>query len=89
MGFKKGEGGRPKGAKNKLTREMRELLEGEVSRQGPEGFRKWSEEHPTEFWKIAARLLPSRTKIAADNGYQWPLVIIDPTLLNRDNEGES
>ena len=43
MGFKKGEGGRPKGARNKLTREMRELLEGEVSRQGPEGFRQFAE----------------------------------------------
>ena len=85
MGFKKGEGGRPKGAKNKLTREMRELLEGEVSRQGPEGFAQFAEAHPVEFWQIAARLLPSRTKIAADNGYQGPLVVIDPSLLNRNH----
>jgi len=88
MGFKKGEGGRPKGAKNKLTREMRELLEGEVSRQGPEGFRRFAEAHPVEFWQIAARLLPSRTKVAVANDYQGPLVIIDPTLLHRDHEGE-
>ena len=88
MGFRKGEGGRPKGAKNKLTREMRELLEGEVSRQGPEGFRQFAEEHPVEFWQIAARLLPSRTKVAVDGGHQGPLVIIDPTLLHRAHEGE-
>lgn len=66
--FQKGNPGKPKGAKNKFTKTVKEtVLEVFNTLQeedGPASLRNWAVDQPTEFYKIAAKLIP--TDIKAD-----------------------
>jgi len=73
MGFKKGlsgnPGGRPRGAKNKVTRTTRENIEQVFSMLGGVGaFREWAEREPTDFYKIYSKLLPRDIEISGGGG---------------------
>jgi hypothetical protein len=51
--------GRPKGATNRLSRAFKEatmLVFEEIG--GTSAFADWTRRHPTEFYKICARLIP-------------------------------
>ena len=63
--FKKGDkkrGGRKAGVPNKLTKTVREAFEAafhEMQRGGsPVTLEKWAKKNPTEFYKLAAKLIP-------------------------------
>lgn len=57
--FKKGEGGRPKGAANKLTKSAREAFALAFDALGgAEQLALWAVANPTEFYKLYARLIP-------------------------------
>lgn len=61
--FKKGEAkGRPKGAINKLNRTVKETVLAAFNdlQQDPKAnIMAWAKEQPTEFYKIAAKLIPT------------------------------
>lgn len=60
--FAKGEGGRPKGAKNKLTITVRETVLNVFNKlQGDQkhNLEAFAKENPKEFYQIAAKLIPS------------------------------
>lgn len=62
MPFEKGQGGRPKGAQNKLTKTVRQVVLDtfnklqETKQHNLEAFAK---ENPVEFYRIAAKLIPT------------------------------
>lgn len=64
--FKKGNPGRPKGTPNKLSKSVREtVLEVFNKLQaegGPAALQNWAEKEPTEFYRIAAKLIPTEVK---------------------------
>ncbi len=60
--FEKGNAGKPKGAINKLTKTVKErVLEvfNELQTDPQSNLLSWAKEEPTEFYKIAAKLIPS------------------------------
>lgn len=60
--FQKGNPGKPKGAKNKVTKTFKELLQNAVDalQDDPKAnMVKWAKENPTEFYRIAAKLIPT------------------------------
>lgn len=60
--YVKGEGGRPKGAKNKLTRTVRDVvLEtfNDLQNDPQANISTWAKKNPTEFYRIAAKLIPT------------------------------
>ena len=63
--FKKGNPGRPKGAENKLTKTVREtVLEvfNELQQSEEHSLKAFAEKNPTEFYKIASKLIPTDLK---------------------------
>lgn len=73
MSFKKGESGnlagRPKGTPNKLTRTVKETVLAVFNdlQSDPEAnLLSWAQQEPTEFYKIASKLIP--TEVKADVG---------------------
>jgi hypothetical protein len=60
--FEKGNAGKPKGAINKLTKTVKErVLEvfNELQTDPQANLLSWAKDEPTEFYKIAAKLIPS------------------------------
>jgi hypothetical protein len=67
--FKKGEGGRPKGAKNKTTIAFKTaVLDAFNEMGGVVALLAWGKENQTEFYKIAARLIPAESSITVEGG---------------------
>lgn len=58
--FKKGEGGRPKGAKNRYTKIKEALLEVFERKGGVDGLETWAnrKENETKFYEFMMKLLP-------------------------------
>lgn len=59
--FKKGQGGRPKGAKNVVNRTVKETVLEVFNKmqEGEHSLQAWAETEPTEFYKIASKLIPT------------------------------
>jgi hypothetical protein len=60
--FEKGNPGKPKGAKNKVTKTFKELLQNaidELQDDPKANMIVWAKENPTEFYKIASKLIPT------------------------------
>jgi hypothetical protein len=60
--FEKGNKGKPKGATNKLTKSVKEAFEVAFNElQGDENanLANWAKENTTEFYKLAAKLIPT------------------------------
>jgi hypothetical protein len=63
--FAAGNPGRPKGTPNKLTTSIKAaFLEAFEQRGGVPALLAWADTEPTEFYKLAARLIP--TEVAGD-----------------------
>ena len=65
MPFKKGQSGnkegRPKGSENKLTKTVKETVLGvfnDLQEDPKANLLSWAKTEPTEFYKIAAKLIP-------------------------------
>jgi hypothetical protein len=89
MGFKKGEGGRPKGVTNKHTRVFKQaVLAAYDTIGGDEAFAQWATENRTEYYKIAARLLPHEVALSTE---VRPLVIdlVTPEDVAQRRQAES
>ncbi len=69
MAHGKKTGGRQKGTANKLTRAFREAVQIAYDAiGGDEAFATWARENPTEFYRIAARLIPQELRHAGGDG---------------------
>lgn len=61
--------GRKKGVPNKITRAFKDAVLNVFNKLGGEGHMLvWARENPTEYYKIAARLIPQEARIADQNG---------------------
>jgi hypothetical protein len=66
-GFKTG--GRQRGTPNKITRAFREAVQVAYDAiGGDEAFAAWARENPTEFYRIAARLIPTENAKPGNEG---------------------
>lgn len=88
MAFKKGEGGRPQGAVNKLTRSAKEAFALAFDKLGGyEGMVRWAQADPDNlkvFYTLYARLIPVDV---TSNGEKLPTVTINvPPLPNGEPE---
>lgn len=62
-------GGRPKGARNLLTRAAKEAFEVAFEEIGSaEALAAWAKGHPGEFYKLYARLIPVEQRHAGETG---------------------
>ena len=84
--------GRPKGVPNKVHHSMK-LAIAEAFHQlgGTERMVQWAQEDPkhlTEFYKLAARLIPVETQVTGQNGgpVQTVLEIVGVANASRDTE---
>lgn len=76
MGFKKGQGGRQKGAINKLTKTVRDTVLSafnELQDDPKANITTWAKDNPTEFYKIASKLIP--TEVNASVEISKPVII--------------
>lgn len=65
--FKEGNAGKPKGAKNKITKTVKETVLAafnDLQEDPKANILKWAKDNPTDFYKIAAKLIP--TEITGD-----------------------
>lgn len=70
-------GGRQAGTPNKVTAAFKDAVRLTYDRiGGHEAFAAWARENPTEFYRIAARLIP--TEIAAREGARIVVVLHNP-----------
>lgn len=88
MALGKKTGGRKKGSVNKLTRAFREAVQTVYHDiGGDKAFARWAKATPTEYYKIAARLIPVETSFLGkdgkpvDPGGAQPIVNVSVGLL--------
>lgn len=77
-GFTKGNAGKPEGAKNRITKTVKEkVLEVFNELQGhPEASLKaWAIKKPGEFYQIAARLIPTELKADLPEGTEFSITL--------------
>jgi hypothetical protein len=68
--FKKGEGGRPPGVQNKITRTVKETFAkvfDELQDDPKANLKKWAMANETEFYKLSSKLLPIQLAGDPDN----------------------
>lgn len=81
MQFEKGRkktGGRPPGAVNRFTRQMRNAVLAVYDQLGgDDAFYQWARKQPGDFYRIAARLIPAEAREAnSDNTVK--VIYVDP-----------
>lgn len=96
--FKKGEGGRPKGTPNKLTKTVRETVLSAfnaLQEDAAHNITAFAKKYPRDFYNIAAKLIPTEItgKIETKNTIDYSK-LSDEALneiinASRDNESES
>jgi len=84
--FKPGEGGRPKGATNIITRTVKEGVLEEFLRQQNDPSAKWplkkfADKYPRDFYAIASKLIPTEIK-ANFTKVELKIVRTNPTDRN-------
>lgn len=60
--FKKGNKGKPKGAKNKITKSVKEMVKAafdELQDDPKANLVSWAKRNPRDFYNIAAKLIPT------------------------------
>lgn len=66
--FEKGNAGKPKGAVNKNSKLIKEVFAEAfyALQSGSNSLEKWGDENPTEFYKLAVRLIPNQMELTAN-----------------------
>lgn len=80
--FKKGEGGRPAGVQNKFTRTVKETVLkvfNDLQDDPDVKLESWAKSEPTEFYKIAAKLIPTEVAGNIDSKITLHIVRGKPT----------
>ena len=78
MGFNKGEGGRPVGATNKTTKLVKERFAEAFDLLQEDDEVKlsvWGKANPTEFYKLASKLIPVQIAGDPDNPLNTGIVV--------------
>ena len=70
-------GGRQKGSQNRVTRTVKETFEQtfkdlQADPNKPHALAKWAQDEPTEFYKLAARLIPTDIKASVTATVKMP-----------------
>ncbi len=80
MPFKEGEGGRPKGATNTTNRLVKEVFAsafGELQKDPSANIISWGKDNPTEFYKLASKLIPIQLASDPENPITNPAAVIN------------
>jgi len=86
--FEKGNPGKPKGATNKTTKLVKEVFAdvfAELQNDPKAKLSVWGRENPTEFYKLASKLIP--IQLASDPDNPLPQVTIFQLPDNGRNSG--
>lgn len=74
--FKKGQGGRPKGARNKLTRNYLKALHEDFKKHGKAALIKMREEKPEAYIAAVGKLVPKEVDLSSSDGTMTPQQVI-------------
>ena len=79
-GAKPGErrGGRTKGTPNKFNKQFKDLLTETyraLEEKDGHGLQAWAEKHPTDFYRICSKLVPTEIALDIPEGKEFSLVI--------------
>lgn len=68
MPFKPGNPGKPQGAVNKNSKLIKEVFAEAfyALQEGQQSLEKWGELNPTEFYRLAVRLIPNQMELTAN-----------------------
>ena len=66
--FEKGNPGKPKGAVTKTTKLVKDVFAEAFTalQEGPNNLIAWGEDNPTEFYKLASKLIPTQMNVEAN-----------------------
>jgi 1,6-anhydro-N-acetylmuramate kinase len=67
--FEKGNSGKPKGAKNKITKTVKETVLAafnELQEDPKANILEWGRRNPAMFYQVAAKLIPTELKASVD-----------------------
>lgn len=76
-------GGRTKGTPNKLTTSVKEAVQiafDSLQLDSKANLKSWGKENPTEFYRLASKLIPTDIKAQVGGGLtlrQWTVNIVD------------
>lgn len=83
--FEKGNAGKPKGAVNKITKTVKETVLAafnDLQNDPKANILAWAKDEPTEFYKIAAKLIPTEVNASVE--------VVKPKLPEwMENESQS
>ena len=85
-------GGRKKGSRNKITATIKEsVLQVFEALDGIDGMAAWARENRTEFYRIAARLIPTEQQITGAGGKALSVRVsfVAPSLLSTPSDDGS
>ena len=72
--FIKGNSGKPKGSTNLITRTVKETVLAvfnEIQSDPKVNLKKFAQEHPRDFYAIAAKLIPTEVQATVDTTIVW------------------
>lgn len=72
--YKPGEGGRPKGVQNKITRTVKETVLAvfnDLQKDPKHNLTAFAEKYPRDFYQIAAKLIPTEVTGAFEANINW------------------
>ena len=78
--FKKGAPGKPKGAVNKTTKLVKEVFAdvfNDIQSHPTANLKAWAIQEPTEFYRLASKLIPTQMNIEANIGLKDEPVIFE------------
>ena len=82
--------GRPRGAENKISREVREMLRQALEEEGGVEYLRWAaRKKPAAFLSLLGRLLPAEIRASIDHEELTTVIIRDYTGMSRSEALEA
>lgn len=85
-------GGRKPGSVNRVTRTVKEVFEAtfkqlQADPTAPHALANWAEREPSEFYKLAAKLIPSEIKGQMEHNHKVPSLDVVASALGIKKSG--